>query len=134
MATIDFRVTRPPAEVNTHVAADAPARFLQPLQECRETPLSFRIFCGEVHEDADAAHFLSLLRSHHDRPRRSAAEQRDELAAPHHSITSSARASSLSGIWRPSVLAVLRLITRSNLVGCWMGSSPGFSPLSTRPA
>src|SRR5262249_6422929 len=48
-------------------------------------------------------------------PRRRAAEQRDELAPPH-SITSSASASSLSGIWRPSVLAVFRLITSSNLV------------------
>src|SRR5262245_62287920 len=110
MATIDFRVTRPPAEVNTHVAADAPARFLQPLQECRETPLSFRIFCGEVHEDADAAHFLSLLRTRPNRPRRRAAEQRDELAALH-SITSSARVSTAAGTSRPSALAVFRLIT-----------------------
>jgi hypothetical protein len=33
-------------------------------------------------------------------------------------ITSSARASSVSGTVRPSALAVLRLITSSNLVGC----------------
>ena len=38
------------------------------------------------------------------------AEQRDELAA-FHSITSSARASSVGGTSRPSALAVLRLIT-----------------------
>src|SRR5439155_2024889 len=37
-------------------------------------------------------------------------------AAPY-SITSSARASSVSGTVRPSALAVLRLITRSYLVG-----------------
>jgi hypothetical protein len=37
---------------------------------------------------------------------RTAADERDELAPPH-SITSSARASSVGG--RPSVLAVLRL-------------------------
>src|SRR5262245_27412206 len=36
----------------------------------------------------------------------------------HHSITSSASASSLSGIWRPSVLAVLRLIINSSFVIC----------------
>jgi len=35
----------------------------------------------------------------------------------HHSITSSARASTLAGISRPSALAVLRLITSSYLVG-----------------
>jgi hypothetical protein len=35
-----------------------------------------------------------------------------------YSITSSARASSVGGTSRPSVFAVLRLITSSNLVGC----------------
>ena len=44
-------------------------------------------------------------------------------------ITSSARSSSDCGIVRPSALAVLRLITSSNLVGCSMGKSPGFAPL-----
>src|SRR5689334_20816439 len=47
-----------------------------------------------------------LLRPSYDRPRRRAAEQRDELAAPDHSITSSARARSVSGTLRLSVLAV----------------------------
>jgi hypothetical protein len=37
-----------------------------------------------------------------------AAKQRDELAALHHSITSSARASSVGGTVRPSALAVVR--------------------------
>src|SRR5262245_31210619 len=67
-----------------------------------------------------------LLRAHRERPRgRRAAEQRYEVAPADHSITSSASASSLSGIWRPSAFAVFRLITNSNLVGCWTGSSPG---------
>ena len=52
-----------------------------------------------------------------ERPRSRTAEQRDELAASH-SITSSARASSVGGMVRPSALAVLRLMTSSNLVGC----------------
>src|SRR5262249_8679790 len=34
---------------------------------------------------------------------------------------------------RPSVFAVLRLITSSNLVGCTTGISDGFSPLRIRP-
>ena len=50
-----------------------------------------------------------------------------ELAALH-SITSSARASSVGGTSRPSAFAVLRLITRSNLVGCSTGISAGFAP------
>ena len=58
-----------------------------------------------------------LLRARRERPcRRRAAEQRHELAALH-SITSSAIASRDGGTVRPSVLAVLRLITSSNLVG-----------------
>ena len=76
----------------------------------------------------------TLLRARRERPRRRTAEQRNELAAFHHSITSSARASTVGGISRPSVLAVLRLITNSNLVGCTTGKSPGFVPLSILPA
>ena len=50
-----------------------------------------------------------------------------------HSITSSAIASTPGGIVRPSVLAVLRLMTSSNLVGRMTGRSAGFSPLRIRP-
>src|SRR5215472_7436149 len=49
-----------------------------------------------------------------------------------HSITSSARASSVGGTSRPSALAVLRLIARLYLVAAWTGRSAGFSPLSMR--
>src|SRR5215472_4083703 len=74
-----------------------------------------------------------LRRTRHQRPRgRRAAEQRDELA-PLHSITSSARPSSVIGKVRPSALAVLRLITSSALVDCCTGKSAGLSPLRTRP-
>src|SRR5262245_3575128 len=71
------------------------------------------------------AHFVGQCR------RRRATEQRDELASFHvrgHSITSSARASRLSGTVRPSAFAVLRLITSSNLVGCSTGRSAGLAP------
>ena len=50
-----------------------------------------------------------------------------------YSITSSASASSLSGIWSSSDLAVLRLIASSNLVDCTTGSSAGLAPLRMRP-
>jgi hypothetical protein len=62
--------------------------------------------------------------SPHCRPCR---EHRHEIATPH-SITSSAMASILSGIWSPSAWAVLRLTTKSNLIGCSIGKSPGFAP------
>src|SRR5215831_8864840 len=111
-------IASPPADVDAHVAADGPARFLQTLQECREAGLSLRIFRGEIHQHPDAPHALALLRARRERPRgRRPAEQRDEFAPPH-SITSSASASSLSGISRPSALAVLRLMASSNFVGC----------------
>jgi hypothetical protein len=48
-----------------------------------------------------------------------------------HSITSSARASSVGVISRPSAFAVFRLIT-SYFVGACTGSSAGFSPLRIR--
>ena len=70
-----------------------------------------------------------------DRPRQRSAKYpntRKQIVA--YSITSSARASSVGGISSPSALAVLRLMTRSNLVGCTTGRSAGFSPLRIRPA
>src|SRR5262245_54620746 len=55
-------------------------------------------------------------------------------AANYHaySITSSASDIRLSEILRPSVFAVLRLMTTSNLVGSWTGRSAGFAPLRIR--
>jgi hypothetical protein len=46
-----------------------------------------------------------------------------------HLISRSARESSVGGISRLRALAVLRLITNSNLVGRSTGKSPGFAPL-----
>src|SRR5262249_8800415 len=84
-------------------------------------------------EDADLSS-RGLLRARRERPRYTrAAEQRYERAALH-SITSSARASKVAGTSRPSALAVFRLITSSNLVGCMIGRSAGFAPLRMRPA
>src|SRR5262249_4036954 len=72
-----------------------------------------------------------LLRAGRERPRRCAAEQRDERAA-RHSITSSARASSVGGTSRPSALAVFRLMTSSNSVASCTGRSAGRAPLRIR--
>src|SRR5262249_51540312 len=68
-----------------------------------------------------------------ERPRsRREAEQRDQRAALH-SITSSARASSVGGISMPSARAVGRLMTNWNLVDCTTGRSVGLAPLRMRP-
>jgi hypothetical protein len=54
-----------------------------------------------------------------------------------YSITSSARVSNVGGTVRPIALAVVRFMTRSNLVGCSIGISAGLAPrriLSANPA
>jgi hypothetical protein len=58
-------------------------------------------------------------------------DRRDELPLPY-SITSSARCWRNQGTSRPSALAVLRLMTISNLLGACTGRSAGFSPRSIR--
>jgi hypothetical protein len=54
--------------------------------------------------------------------------------APSHSSTSSARARSAGGIVSVRVPAVLRLMTRSNLVGYNTGSAAGRAPARILPA
>src|SRR5262245_17734252 len=74
-----------------------------------------------------------LLRARRQRPCcRRTAEQRDEVAAADHSITSSAQASRVGGTSRPRALAVFMLMISSYLVGFCTGISAGFSPLSIR--
>jgi hypothetical protein len=50
-----------------------------------------------------------------------------------YSITSSAIESKFSGTSMPSALAVVRLMTRSNLFDCSTGSSAGLAPLRMLP-
>jgi hypothetical protein len=50
-----------------------------------------------------------------------------------HSITSSERASNSGGAASLSAFAVLRLITNSTLLLCWIGRSAGFAPLRIFP-
>ena len=50
---------------------------------------------------------------------------------PHHSITSSARASRVGGMSIASALAVFRLMISSSLVGNSTGRSPGAVPCKT---
>src|SRR5262249_26227541 len=98
------------------------------LQERGDAGLSLRIVRGQVHKHADPTRPLALLRAGRERPRRRAAEQCDELAASDHSITSSARVSKDGGTSRSTALAVVRLMTRSNFLGCSTGISAAFAP------
>src|SRR5262245_63492735 len=111
--------------LDRHVLALDVADFLEASTE-RSAKLrgAFRRAGGDESNDRHRR----LLRVRRERPCCRAAEQRDERAAPH-SITSSAMASRPGGMVRPSALAVLRLITNSNLVDCTTGKSAGFAPL-----
>src|SRR5262249_41813295 len=117
-----------PAVFDCDVLALDMARLLQPLSKRAQTLPVVLERCGA--EEADHRE-CRLLRARRKRPRRRTAEQRDEFA-PLHSITSSARASSVGGTSRPIAFAVLRLMTNSYLVGACTGRSAGFSPLRMR--
>src|SRR5262249_22657674 len=126
-----------PAGVELNIATLRPSELLESLAECGEECLIFGVVLGRRHQHADSPHPAALLRTRRERPeqrkrRRRAADERDELAA-RHSITSSARPSSVSGTVSPSALAVLRLRISSTLVNCCTGRSAGFSPLRIRP-
>src|SRR5205823_1500994 len=98
---------------------------LKTLPDGQDTRASLGVAFRQTHEDTKPPHAVALLRARRERPRRSrAGEQRYELAPPH-SITSSARTRIVGGIMRPSAFAVVRFTTRSNLVGCSTGMSPG---------
>src|SRR5262249_52687885 len=119
-----------PAILDGNGATLVPAKLAQPLHKGGD-PFAARGTCV-LPQKADGRQLAGLLRARRERPTCRAAEQRDEVAAHHHSITSSARASSVGGTSRPSALAVLRLITSSYLVGACTGRSAGFSPLRIR--
>src|SRR5262249_39698211 len=129
--SIDLIVS--PAILDCYVLALDIAGILQALAKCAQT-LGSPVRRRGV-EEPNNRH-RRLLRARRDRPCRRAGKQRYELAVLH-SIASSASASSLSGMSRPSDFAVLRLITSANFVGCSTGRSAGFTPrriLSTYPA
>src|ERR1700732_3911407 len=130
------KVAGGPAELDATVSAVDPAELLQSSHKRRHAGLNFGVALGPRHQQTDPPHPAQLLRARRERPRGGTAENRDELAASH-SINSSARRRSGSGIVRPRSWAVVRLMTRSNLVGCSTGRSPGFAPrriLSTKSA
>src|SRR5262249_36610807 len=87
------------------------SNFLQPIsQGAQAVNVQSRGVTAEKTNDG-----YWLLRPCHHRPRRRAAQPRDEVAS-FHSITSSARAITEGGTSMPRALAVFRLITSSNLM------------------
>src|SRR5262249_50279170 len=112
---IDRSDTLGPAVFDDDVLVfDGPGLRQALAEGCDET----RVFPGRRAIEEPDHRQRVLLRVRREWPRRRrAAEQRDELASLHHSITSSARCWRNKGTSMPSAFAVLRLITSSNLVG-----------------
>src|SRR5262249_4942764 len=118
-----------PAQISTgismldlNIPVLGPPERREPLPKRNDASHHFRIVLGVWMQERDATHARRLLRARRERPGSRAAEQRNE-GAPFHSITWSARASNIGGMVRPSALAVVRLMTRSNFVGCSTGIS-----------
>src|SRR5215469_257571 len=95
----------------------------------RKNPLSWQINGWRQPNNANSASALGRKRTFAD------VRYRPEADVPFstgdddaYRITSSARRRSDDGIVRPSALAVPRLITSSNLVGCSTARSPGLAP------
>src|SRR5262245_35385656 len=103
-----------------------PERTPHPLGEDARQRVG-RPTCREGHDDRDRPPRIGLGAGR-EWPRRRTPEQGDELA-PLHSITSSARASSVAGTVMPSALAVFILMTSWKRVRCSTGKSAGWAPL-----
>ena len=122
-------VLRPPV-LDRHVLSLDVAGFAQSPVE-RGNKWRKRAGRGTA-EKTDHRHRLLLRAGRAWRSHR-AAQQKYQLA-PLHSMISSARTRIDGGTVRPSALAVLRLMTSSNLVGCWTGRSAGWAPFRIFPA
>src|SRR5215469_11696219 len=130
-AEIADRITAPPRVSARHSVHSSKDAIGASPAERSDASLSFQIGRSRAHEHVDAPHPLAVLRARRERPRRRAANERDEVAALH-SITSSARTRIPVGNSMPIALATLRLITSSNFDACSTGRSAGLVPLSTR--
>ena len=129
-------VVRGPTVVDLDIAALSPARLVEPLAKCPNPALRQAVVFAERRQNGDPPHLVGRLRTGQNRRQCRAGTEREEISPPH-SMTSSARARRVGGIVRPSALAVLRLMVRSNLRGGSTDRSAGFAPLrilSTKPA
>jgi hypothetical protein len=89
-----LRFASPVAIVHLNITALRPSQFPKSLPKSDDANLCFWIALSICHQNTDAPHALALLRTRRERPSNPrAAEQRDELAAPHVGHGSSSRRS-----------------------------------------
>jgi len=72
----------------------------------------------EAHGPRDSRNFCGVT----------SGKNNSSLIRTSHLMTRSAFISTLWGMFRPVLFAVFRFITKSNLLGCSIGKSPGFAP------
>ena len=109
-----------PANLYRDIATLVPTELAQPLLKSGG---HLALGGGRARaQEPDGRELPRLLRPRRERPRRRrGTEEGDELASSRHSITSSARTSTVAGTSRPSALAVFMFSTVSYLVGACTG-------------
>ena len=128
-APVAVRFVRPPSGIRSR--RSDPRQSLASFSPCRECGHHFHVSSGDAPLEKPNHRHRCLLRACRHRPAPPRRRAAYELPPPH-SITSSARASSEGGSSMPSALAVRRLMTSSNLVGCSTGMSLGLAPRRIR--
>ena len=127
-----FHLSLSKASFNHDVLSLDPAEGAQFLQERLHAGIVSDNGCGcsaaTIRSGTHVRHCCARAASGHSAGAATALPSNAMKSRRFHSITSSARASSVGGTVRPSALAVVRLMTRSNLVGCSTGMSAGFAP------
>src|SRR5262249_2030923 len=109
------------------VADSPPLRPCQDLARGRPAPVDDHLYpIVPLVTVAEVLVEHGSVTTHDDEP------ARQPCPSAHHSITSSARASTEGWMVRPRALAVLRLMTSSNFVGCSTGRAAGLAPLRIR--
>ena len=77
---IEVCIASSPADIDPHIFAFGPAKFLQALPEGRDASLSYRIIRTRAHEHTEPPHAFGLLRARNEWNCGGTANKRDKFA------------------------------------------------------
>ena len=77
---IEVCIASSPADIDPHIFAFGPAKFLQALPEGRNASLSYRIIRTRAHEHTEPPHAFGLLRARNEWNCGGTANKRDKFA------------------------------------------------------
>jgi hypothetical protein len=80
---IEVCIASSPADIDPHIFAFGPAKFLQALPEGRNASLSYRIIRTRAHEHTEPPHAFGLLRARNEWNCGGTANKRDKFAPSH---------------------------------------------------